>query len=68
MANVNLSSLDIVLKVRQPTDNEIAGIKENSTLISFLYPTQNKDLIDKLAQKKLTAFGRNSLEAILIKK
>lgn len=38
-------------------DNEIPTLKENSTLISFLYPTQNKDLIDKLSQKKLNAFG-----------
>lgn len=32
------SSLDILLKVRQPMENEIPLIRDNSTLISFLYP------------------------------
>lgn len=48
---------DILLKVRQPHDSEIPLFKENSTLISFLYPAKNKELIDKLAEKKMTAFG-----------
>lgn len=42
---------DVVLKVRQPGFNptlnkdEVDMIKEGSTLISFLYPAQNKELI-----------------------
>ena len=48
---------DIVLKVRQPAESEIAFFKENANLISFLYPALNKPLIEKLAEKKLTAFG-----------
>lgn len=48
---------DIVLKVRQPQDNEIPLIKENATLVSFLYPAQNKDLVAKLAERKINAFG-----------
>lgn len=48
---------DIVLKVRQPHESEIPFLRENSTLISFLYPAQNKDLINQLAQKKINAFG-----------
>ncbi|XP_053699405.1 NAD(P) transhydrogenase, mitochondrial-like [Sabethes cyaneus] len=55
---------DIILKVRQPMDNEIAAIKANSTLISFLYPSQNKELIDKLAQQKLTAFAMDAIPRI----
>lgn len=55
---------DIVLKVRQPMDDEITSLKENSTLISFLYPTQNKELIEKLAQKKLTAFAMDAIPRI----
>lgn len=52
---------DIVLKVRQPHESDIPYFKENSTLISFLYPAQNKDLINQLAQKKINAFGKNDL-------
>lgn len=48
---------DILLKVRQPMDAEIALLKENSTLISFLYPAQNKELMAKLGEKKINAFG-----------
>lgn len=55
---------DIVLKVRQPMENEIMALRENSTLISFLYPTQNKDLIDKLAQRKLNAFAMDAIPRI----
>ncbi|KAI4466457.1 nad(p) transhydrogenase [Holotrichia oblita] len=51
-------SSDIVLKVRQPTDAEVPNFKENSTLISFLYPAQNKSLVDQLAQRKINAFGQ----------
>jgi hypothetical protein len=49
---------DIVLKVRQPAVNEVQQFKDGGTLISFLYPGQNKDLVDQLIAKKLTAFGK----------
>lgn len=49
---------DIVLKVRQPMVNEVHQFKDGGTLISFLYPGQNKDLVDQLIAKKLTAFGK----------
>lgn len=52
------------MKVRQPLDNEIANLKEHSTLISFLYPGQNKDLIDKLSQRKINAFAMDSIPRI----
>lgn len=48
---------DIVLKVRGPMVDEVPLFKANSTLISFLYPAQNKDLVDKLAKKKLNVFA-----------
>jgi hypothetical protein len=49
---------DIVLKVRQPMINEVGQFRDGGTLISFLYPGQNKDLVDQLLAKKLTAFGK----------
>lgn len=48
---------DIVLKVRQPHDSDIPLFRDNSTLVSFLYPARNKPLIDKLSTKKMNAFG-----------
>lgn len=55
---------DIILKVRQPLDNEINNLKEDSTLISFLYPAQNKTLIDTLATKKINAFAMDCIPRI----
>lgn len=55
---------DIVLKVRQPVFNEVQQFKDGGTLISFLYPGQNKDLVDQLIAKKLTAFGMDCIPRI----
>ncbi|XP_074656961.1 NAD(P) transhydrogenase, mitochondrial-like [Tubulanus polymorphus] len=55
---------DIVTKVRAPETNEIPLLRENATLISFLYPGQNKPLIDLLAQKKLTVFAMDAIPRI----
>lgn len=49
--------LDIILKVRPPQESELVDLREGSTLISFLYPAQNKSLIDALAKKRVNAFG-----------
>jgi len=55
---------DILLKVRAPLDTEIGSLRDQSTLISFLYPGQNKELIDKMAAKKITAFGMDCVPRI----
>lgn len=55
---------DILLKVRQPVDTEFPLIKEGSTLVSFLYPAQNKELIDKLSQRKINAFAMDCIPRI----
>jgi NAD(P) transhydrogenase subunit alpha len=39
-------------------------MKSGSTLISFLYPAQNKDLVQKLADKKLTSFAVDCIPRI----
>ena len=43
---------------------EVKLFKEGGILYSFLYPGQNKDLIDALAKKKLTAFGMDCVPRI----
>lgn len=55
---------DILLKIRQPTEQEIPLLRENSTLISFLYPGQNKDLLNELAKKKINAFAMDCVPRI----
>lgn len=51
---------DIVLKVRPPLldRGELDGMKEGSTVISFLYPAQNKELVEELRGRGITSFGR----------
>ncbi|KAJ7046870.1 PNTB-domain-containing protein [Mycena alexandri] len=47
---------DILLKVRPPLEGQEAQqIKEGSTVISFLYPVQNKQIVDALAARKVQA-------------
>ncbi|XP_077993666.1 NAD(P) transhydrogenase, mitochondrial-like [Glandiceps talaboti] len=55
---------DIVLKVRSPTLEEVDLLKDKATLISFLYPAQNKELLDKLASRNATAFGMDCVPRI----
>lgn len=51
-------------QVRAPLHEEVASFRENGTLISFLYPAQNKDLVDQLAKKQLTVFAMDCVPRI----
>jgi len=44
-----------VMKVRQPTDAEAEKLSDGKTLISFLWPAQNEDLVKKLSAQKPAA-------------
>ncbi|CAH1183644.1 unnamed protein product [Phaedon cochleariae] len=57
-------SSDIVLKVRQPLEHEVNKFRGESTLISFLYPAQNKDLVDQLGRRKINAFAMDCIPRI----
>jgi len=52
---------DMVFKVRAPTPDEIALLKPGSTLISFVWPAQNPELMQQLADRKLTVLAIDSL-------
>ena len=64
------SVADIVLKVRPPEENtalnqhEAELISEKGTIISFIWPAQNQDLLDKLAARKATVLGMESIPRI----
>ena len=56
---------DILLKVRPPSQNEeVTALKEGSTVISFLYPAQNKSLVEKLASLNVNAFAMDMIPRI----
>lgn len=58
------SASDIILKVRAPGMNEIELMHQGQILISFIWPAQNKDLLDKLAAKKVTVLAMDSVPRI----
>lgn len=48
---------DVVLKIQRPTDEEIALFKDGAVLIAGLSALTNKDMVQKLADRKVTAFA-----------
>ncbi|KAJ6034660.1 uncharacterized protein N7446_009414 [Penicillium canescens] len=62
------SQSDIVLKVRSPQSegpfNEVQALRQGSTVISFLYPLQNKPLVEALAARGVTAFAMDRIPRI----
>jgi NAD(P) transhydrogenase subunit alpha len=48
---------DIVLKVSPVEDYEVDQLREGSILVSFLNPLGQPELIQKLAERKITAFS-----------
>ena len=55
---------DIVLKVRGPDDEEAARLKPGQTLISFLWPAQNPELLQNLTERGVTAMAMDSIPRI----
>ncbi|WP_313651523.1 Re/Si-specific NAD(P)(+) transhydrogenase subunit alpha [Pantoea sp.] len=55
---------DIVLKVNAPDDEEIALTRAGSTLVSFIWPAQNPDLLEKLAARQVTVMAMDSVPRI----
>jgi NAD(P) transhydrogenase subunit alpha len=60
---------DLVLKVRQPValpggGHEADLLKEGATLISFIWPAQNKDLVERLAARKATVMAMDAIPRI----
>jgi NAD(P) transhydrogenase subunit alpha len=55
---------DIVAKINAPTDDEIAAMKKGATLISLIAAPRSPELLEKLAQKELTALAMDSVPRI----
>jgi NAD(P) transhydrogenase subunit alpha len=56
-----MAGSDLVFKVRAPTPHEIALMKPGSTLLCFIWPAQNPELMQQLADRKLTVLAIDSL-------
>ncbi len=61
---------DIILKLRPPESHpdrpldEVALLREGQTLISFIQPAQNQELLQNLAQKKISVLAMDSIPRI----
>ncbi len=55
---------DIVLKVTPPEPDEADLLREGATLVSFFWPARNKELIERLAQRKVTVLAMDQVPRI----
>ena len=59
------SAADIVFKVRGPSADEVALMHEGQTLVSFIWPAQNPELMQQLAERKVTVLAIDALPRTL---
>jgi len=55
------ATCDIVMKVRSPTPEEVALLKPGQILVGFIWPAQNKELLDSLAARKVSVLAMDSV-------
>jgi NAD(P) transhydrogenase subunit alpha len=55
---------DIVLKVKEPALTEVSMMREGLVLLSYLWPAQNPELLQKLADQKVNAIAMDAIPRI----
>ncbi len=55
---------DVVMKVRPPEVDEANLMREGGWLVGFVWPGQNRDIVDRLAKKHATVFAMDSVPRI----
>ena len=63
-ANTVWSQGDLVLKVTPPSIEEAGMIKEGATLICFVYPARNEELLQKLGERKINLLAMDCVPRI----
>jgi NAD(P) transhydrogenase subunit alpha len=58
------SGSDLVLKVRAPEGDESGKLRSGQTLISFLWPAQNPEMLEHLTRSGVTAMAMDSIPRI----
>src|SRR5215203_4214772 len=58
------ASSDVVMKVRPPEDNEADLLRDGGWLVGFIWPGQNREIVDSLAKKNATVFAMDSVPRI----
>lgn len=55
------SRSDIVFKVRPPSPEEVGMLREGGTLVGFVWPAQNPELMQQLAARRATVLAIDAL-------
>ncbi len=55
------SAADIVFKVRPPSADEVAGMREGGMLVGFVWPAQNPELMQQLQARRATVLAIDAL-------
>ena len=55
---------DVVLKVNAPRDDEIAGLRDGTTLVSLISPALNPELVEKLSARPVTVLAMDAVPRI----
>ncbi len=64
------AAADVVIKVRPPEEHAVLGfheadlLSEGKILIGFIWPAQNRELLDRMAKRKATVFAMDSVPRI----
>lgn len=55
---------DVVIKVRPPEDGETEIMRDGGWLVGFVWPGQNREIVDRMAKKNATVFAMDSVPRI----
>lgn len=59
-----IGSADVIVKVRGPEESEARSLKQDQTLISFLWPAQNPELLEIFKERGVTAVAMDMVPRI----
>ncbi len=63
-ADEGYGKADLIFMVNIPTLDQVKQFKAGSTVISFLYPVQNNELVKALAEAKINAYAMDQVPRI----
>ena len=58
------SNSDVLLKVAPPSESEIGSLKSGASLVSFLWPSRNAELLQQLNDRSVTAIAMDCVPRI----
>jgi NAD(P) transhydrogenase subunit alpha len=55
---------DLIAKVQRPSEEEVGRLREGQALVAFLQPLTSPELVQALAERRVTAFSMDSIPRI----